>query len=39
MYSLKVAKGLYNQGQLEESKKYQKEALEYLPFYKRLPAI
>ena len=35
MYSLKVAKGLYNQGQLEESKKYQKEALEYLPFYKR----
>ncbi len=35
MYSIKVAKGLYSQGQLEESKKYQKEALEYLPFYKR----
>ncbi len=36
MYSIKVAKGLYNQGQLEESMKYQKEALEYLPFYKRI---
>jgi glycosyltransferase involved in cell wall biosynthesis len=35
MYSIKVAEGLYSQGQLEESKKYQKEALEYLPFYKR----
>jgi hypothetical protein len=34
-YSIKVAEGLYRQGQLEESKKYQKEALEYLPFYKR----
>jgi len=36
MYSIKVAGGLYNQGQLEESKKYQKEAREYLPFYKRI---
>jgi hypothetical protein len=35
MYSIRVAKGLYSQGRLEESKKYQKEALEYLPFYKR----
>jgi glycosyltransferase involved in cell wall biosynthesis len=34
-YSMKVAEGLYRQGQREESKKYQKEALEYLPFYKR----
>ena len=34
-YSIKVAEGLYRQGQLEESKKYQKEALKYLPFYKR----
>ena len=36
MYSIKVAGSLYNQGQLEESKKYQKEAREYLPFYKRI---
>jgi glycosyltransferase involved in cell wall biosynthesis len=36
MYSIKVAGGLYNQGQLEESMKYQKEAREYLPFYKRI---
>lgn len=36
MYSIKVARGLYNQGQLEESMKYQKEAREYLPFYKRI---
>ncbi|OHB90453.1 MAG: hypothetical protein A3D13_10830 [Planctomycetes bacterium RIFCSPHIGHO2_02_FULL_40_12] len=35
-YSLKVAEGLYNQGQLEESMKYQKEAREYLPFHKKL---
>jgi hypothetical protein len=36
MYSIKVARGLYNRGQLKESKKYQKEAREYLPFYKRI---
>ncbi|MBS1257947.1 MAG: Chondroitin synthase [Candidatus Scalindua arabica] len=36
MYSIRVAKGLYNQGQLEESKEYQEEAREYLPFYKRI---
>ncbi len=35
-YSLKVAKVLCRQGQLEESKKYQKEAHNYLPFYKRI---
>lgn len=36
MYSTNVARGLYNQGQLEESMKYQKEARDYLPFYKRI---
>ena len=35
-YSMKVAEGLYHQGKLEESKEYQKEALSYLPFYKRI---
>ena len=35
-YSMKVAKGLYSQGKLEESKKYQKEAHNLLPFYKRI---
>jgi glycosyltransferase involved in cell wall biosynthesis len=35
-YSMKVAKELYRQGQLEESKKYQQEAQDYLPFYKRV---
>jgi hypothetical protein len=35
-YSMKVAEGLYRQGQLEESKEYQKEAHNYLPFYKRI---
>ncbi len=35
-YSMKIAKRLYSQGQLEESMKYQKEAREYLPFYKRI---
>jgi hypothetical protein len=35
-YSMKVAEGLNSQGKLEESKKYQKEALSYLPFYKRI---
>ena len=35
-YSMKVAEGLNRQGKLEESKKYQKEALSYLPFYKRI---
>ena len=35
-YSMKVAKELYRQGQLEESKKYQQEAHDYLPFYKRV---
>jgi len=35
-YSMKVAEGLNSQGKLEESKKYQKEALRYLPFYKRI---
>jgi glycosyltransferase involved in cell wall biosynthesis len=35
-YSMKVAEGLYSQGKLEESKEYQKEALRYLPFYKRI---
>jgi glycosyltransferase involved in cell wall biosynthesis len=35
-YSMKVAEGLYRQGKLEESKKYQKEANNYLPFYKRI---
>lgn len=34
-YSIKVAEGLYSQGKLEESKQYQKEANNYLPFYKR----
>lgn len=35
-YSMKVAEGLNSQGKLEESKKYKKEALRYLPFYKRI---
>ena len=35
-YSMKVAEGLYRLGKLEESKKYQKEAHDYLPFYKRI---
>jgi hypothetical protein len=35
-YSMKVAEGLNSQGKLEESKEYQKEALSYLPFYKRI---
>ncbi|ODS34733.1 MAG: glycosyltransferase family 2 [Candidatus Scalindua rubra] len=35
-YNIKVARGLYNQGQLEESMKYQKEAFEYLPFYNKV---
>ena len=35
-YSMKVAEGLYSQGKLEESREYQKEALSYLPFYKRI---
>ena len=35
-YSMKVAEGLKSQGKLEESKEYQKEALSYLPFYKRI---
>jgi hypothetical protein len=35
-YSMKVAEGLYSQGKLEEAKKYQKKALNYLPFYKRI---
>ncbi len=35
-YSMKVAEGLYSQGKLEESKGYQKEAHNYLPFYKRM---
>lgn len=35
-YCIKVAKGLYNQGRLDESKKYQKEALEYLPFFYKI---
>ncbi len=35
-YSMKVAERLYSQGQLEKSKEYQKEALNYLPFYKRI---
>ncbi len=35
-YSIKVAEGLYHQGKLEESKKYQMEANNYLPFYKRI---
>jgi glycosyltransferase involved in cell wall biosynthesis len=35
-YSMKVAEGLNSQGKLEESKEYQKEALRYLPFYKRI---
>ncbi|MGR3294293.1 MAG: glycosyltransferase family 2 protein [Candidatus Scalindua sp.] len=35
-YSMKVAEGLFSQGKLEESKEYQKEALNYLPFYKRI---
>ncbi|GAX60275.1 glycosyl transferase family 2 [Candidatus Scalindua japonica] len=34
-YSLKVAEGLHSQGRLEESKRYQKEARNYLPFYRR----
>ena len=35
-YSMKVAEGLYTQGKLEESKEYQKEANNFLPFYKRI---
>lgn len=35
-YSIKVAEDLYSQGKLEESKKYQKEANNYLPFCKRI---
>jgi len=35
-YSMKVAEGLYRQGKQEESKKYQMEANNYLPFYKRI---
>ena len=35
-YSMKVAEGLYSQGKLEESKEYQKEANNFLPFYKRI---
>jgi glycosyltransferase involved in cell wall biosynthesis len=35
-YSMKVAEGLNSQGKLEESKKYQNEAISYLPFYKRI---
>ena len=35
-YSMKVAEDLNSQGKLEESKEYQKEALSYLPFYKRI---
>ncbi len=35
-YSMKVAEGLYRLGKLEESKEYQKEAHDYLPFYKRI---
>ncbi len=35
-YSIKVAEGLYRQGKLEESKEYQREANNYLPFYKRI---
>ncbi|MHC4321510.1 MAG: glycosyltransferase family 2 protein [Planctomycetota bacterium] len=35
-YSMKVAEGLYSQGKREESKEYQKEANNYLPFYKRI---
>jgi glycosyltransferase involved in cell wall biosynthesis len=36
LYSTRVAEGLYRQGKLKESKEYQKEALSYLPFYKRV---
>jgi hypothetical protein len=32
MYSIKLQRVYTGQGQLEESKKYQKEALGYLPF-------
>jgi glycosyltransferase involved in cell wall biosynthesis len=35
-YSIKVAEELNSQGKREESKKYQKEAHNYLPFYKRI---
>ena len=35
-YSMKVAEGLYSQGKREEAREYQKEALNYLPFYKRI---
>ncbi len=35
-YCMKVAKGLYDQGQLDESKKYQSEALEYLSFFSKI---
>ena len=31
-YSMKVVEGLYSQGKQEESKEYQKEANNYLPF-------
>ncbi len=35
-YSMKVAECLYSQGKQEEAKEYQKEANNYLPFYKRI---
>jgi len=35
-YSIKVAEELNSQGKREESKKYQKEAHNFLPFYKRI---
>ncbi len=35
-YGMKVAEYLYHQGQFIESKKYQKDAFNYLPFYKRI---
>ncbi len=36
IYSGKIARSLYNQGRFEESMKYRKDALEYLPLYNRL---
>lgn len=36
MYGIRVARGLYDQGKREESAQYRKEALEYLPFYKKM---
>ena len=35
-YNMNVAGRLYARGQLEDSERYHKEALDYMPFYKRI---